>query len=60
MNTAAMTVVELTEDEVRLLKNALYSFRSAFGHDEAEMVKAVQRLLGKLEATQSGASRAPQ
>jgi hypothetical protein len=57
MNTAAMTVVELTEDEVRLLKNALYSFRSAFGHDEADMVHAVQRLLDKLAAA-SGASRA--
>jgi hypothetical protein len=60
MNTAAMTIVELTEDDVRLLKNALYSFRSAFGHDEADMVHAVQRLLDKLAATQAGASRAAQ
>lgn len=48
MSTPAMTIVELTDDEVRLVNNALQTFLSAFGHDEAEMVHAVQRLLDKL------------
>lgn len=48
MSTPAITVIELTDDEVRLVNHALQTFLSAFGHDEAETVHAVQRLLGKL------------
>jgi hypothetical protein len=55
MNAPAVTVVELTDDELRLVNNALHMFLNAFGHDEADVVQAVQRVLGKLSA----ASRTP-
>lgn len=58
MNTPAMTVVELTDDEMRLVNNALHSFLSAFGHDEADMVHAVQHLLDKFAPRQAQVTRA--
>jgi hypothetical protein len=61
MNTpAAMTVIELTDEEVRLVRNALRSFLSAFGHDEADIVHAVQHLLDKLAASQAQVTRESQ
>ncbi len=57
---AAMTVIELTDEEVRLVRNALRSFLSAFGHDEADIVHAVQHLLDKLAASQAQGTRASQ
>lgn len=58
MDTPAMSVVELADHEVRLVTHALNSFLSAFGHDEAEMVHAVQHLLNKLMASQAEVTRA--
>ena len=51
MSTPAVTVIELTDDELRLVKNALHTFLRTFGHEEAEIVHAVQHLLGRLAAT---------
>ena len=49
MTTAPVRVVELTDEELRLVNSALHAFLSAFGHEEAEVVHAVQRLLAKFE-----------
>jgi hypothetical protein len=45
-----MAAIELTPDEIRLLRNALASFEHNFGHDEADVLHAVQRLAAKLDA----------
>lgn len=58
MDTPAMTVVELTDDEVRLLNHALHSYLSVFGHDESDMIHAVRHLLDKIAASQAAAASA--
>ena len=43
-----MHTIELTEDELRLVRNALQSFLEDFGHDEADVLRSIKRVLGKL------------
>lgn len=43
------TAVELTDRDVHLLKNALRSFESAFGHNEADVLHQIKVLLAKLD-----------
>jgi hypothetical protein len=50
MTTPALTVVELTDDELRLVRNALHSFRTLFGHEEADVAHAIEHVLAKLPA----------
>ncbi len=52
-----MTIIELTDDEVHLVNNALHLFLNAFGHDEADTVHAVRHLLDKFAT--AGAESAP-
>jgi hypothetical protein len=40
--------IELTEDELHLLREALRSFMDDFGHDEMDVVRRIQALLAKL------------
>jgi hypothetical protein len=42
--------IELTEDELRLLRSALHSYLEDFGHDEADVLRAIKQLLAKLPA----------
>jgi len=42
--------IELTSAELQLAKNALRSFLSDFGHDEADTIKAIRALMAKLPA----------
>jgi len=42
--------IELTPAELQLAKNALRSFLSDFGHDEADTIKAIRALMAKLPA----------
>ena len=52
MTTSATTVqVELTQAELTMLVDALRSFESAFGHDEADVLHAIKALLAKLTAS---------
>ncbi|MCW2540134.1 MAG: hypothetical protein JWN95_1859 [Frankiales bacterium] len=44
-----MATIELTEAEIKLLRNALIAFEKDFGHDEADVVNAVKRLLARLD-----------
>jgi hypothetical protein len=47
--------IELTDDELRLLHSALRSYLDDFGHDEAEVLRAVKALIAKLpQAPASG------
>jgi hypothetical protein len=42
--------IELTEDELRLLRSALHSYLEDFGHDEADVLRAIKQVLAKLPA----------
>jgi hypothetical protein len=50
MSTQNTVDVRLTESELRLIKNALRSFVTDFGHDEADILHETQLLLAKLQA----------
>jgi hypothetical protein len=43
-------VIELTDDELHLLREAVKSFLGDFGHHEADIVNQLEALLGKLTA----------
>jgi hypothetical protein len=43
-----MHTIELTEDELRLLRAALHSYLDDFGHDEADVLREVKALIAKL------------
>ena len=43
-----MHTIELTEEELRLVRNALKSFLEDFGHDEADLLRSIKRVLAKL------------
>ncbi|GAB2672568.1 hypothetical protein [Kribbella swartbergensis] len=43
-----MYTIELQPEELRLLRSALGSYLQAFGHNEADVVKAAKTLLLKL------------
>jgi hypothetical protein len=43
-----MHSLELTDDELRLLREALRSFMDDFGHDEIDVVRSIKALLAKL------------
>ena len=44
-----MHTIELTDEQLRLLRNALRSFLEDFGHDEADLLRQLKDLLAKLE-----------
>jgi hypothetical protein len=43
-----MTTIELTPDELRLVREALHSFLDDFGHEEMDVVRRIKALLAKL------------
>ena len=43
-----MASIELTDEEVTLLRNALRAFLDDFGHEESDVVARIQALLAKL------------
>jgi hypothetical protein len=43
-------LIELTDDELRLLREAVKSFLGDFGHHEADIVSQLKALLTKLSA----------
>jgi hypothetical protein len=45
-----MANLDLTDDELRLLRNALHAFLDDFGHEQADVVAQIQALLAKLPA----------
>ena len=45
-----MHTLELTDDELRLLRAALHAYLDDFGHEEADVLRQVKRLLDKLPA----------
>ena len=43
-----MHTIELTEEELRLIYQALHSYLDDFGHEEADVLRAVKALIAKL------------
>ena len=48
-----MNVIHLTDSELEMARHALQSYLSAFGHDEAETVGEIRRVIAKLRAAQA-------
>jgi len=40
--------IELTDDELRLVRSALHSYLEDFGHEEADVLRAIKEVLAKL------------
>ena len=40
--------IELTNDELKLVRNALHAYLDDFGHDEADVLRQLKELLEKL------------
>ena len=47
-----MHTIELTDDELRLVRSALHSYLEDFGHDEADILRAIKQVLAKLPASE--------
>lgn len=45
-----MNTIHLTDEELWLVRNAMQSYLRAFGHDEADMLQAIKRVVAKLTA----------
>ena len=43
-----MHTIELTDEELRLLRAALHSYLDDFGHDEADVTRVIHEVLDKL------------
>jgi hypothetical protein len=48
-----MYAVHLTDAELETARHALRAYLSAFGHDEAETVGEIRRVIAKLDAAQT-------
>ena len=48
-----MNVIQLTEAELETARHALRAYLSAFGHDEAETVGDIKRVIAKLNAAEA-------
>ncbi len=44
-----MHTIELNDEELRLLQNALHSYLDDFGHEEADVLRQVKALIEKLQ-----------
>ena len=45
-----MHTIELTEEELTLVRAALHSYLDDFGHEEADLLRRIKELLAKLPA----------
>jgi hypothetical protein len=45
-----MKTIELTEEELTLVRAALHSYLDDFGHEEADLLRRIKELLAKLPA----------
>jgi len=45
-----VNTIELTDEELALVRSALHSYLDDFGHEEADVLRRIKELLGKLPA----------
>ena len=43
-----MHTIELSDEELRLLHAALHAYLDDFGHEEADVLRAIKQILAKL------------
>ena len=43
-----MHTIELSDDELRVVRAALHSYLDDFGHDEADILREIKALIAKL------------
>jgi hypothetical protein len=43
-----MHTIELNDEELRLLRNAVHAFMDDFGHEEVDVLRQLKALLAKL------------
>jgi hypothetical protein len=43
-----MSTIELTDEELRMVHAALHAYLDDFGHEEADVLRAVKQLIAKL------------
>jgi hypothetical protein len=43
-----MHSIELSDDELRILYQALHAYLDDFGHEEADLLREIKRLIAKL------------
>jgi hypothetical protein len=48
VSTAETHSIELTDEELRIIHSALRAYLEDFGHEEADILRAVKALLAKL------------
>jgi hypothetical protein len=46
-----MHTIELTDEELRIVLQALHAYRDDFGHEEADVLRLVKQVLAKLPAS---------
>jgi hypothetical protein len=46
-----MHTIELTDEELHIVRNALESYRDDFGHEEADVLRLIKQVLAKLPAS---------
>ncbi len=49
-----MHTIELNDDELRLLREALHAYLDDFGHEQADLLRAIKSLIAKLPDTRPG------
>jgi hypothetical protein len=45
--------IEVTDEELRIVRAALQSYLEDFGHDEADVLRAIKQVLAKLPAPEA-------
>jgi hypothetical protein len=45
-----MHTIQLTDEQLRLLLNAVRAYLDDFGHEEADVLRQIKELLAKLQA----------
>ena len=43
-----MHTIDLTDDELRMLRAALHSYLDDFGHDESDLLRQIKELIERL------------
>ena len=43
-----MHTIELTDDELTLIRSALHSYLDDFGHEEADVLRQIKELMARL------------
>jgi hypothetical protein len=47
-----MNIIRLTDEELEMARHALQAYFQAFGHDEADTLAAIRRVLAKFRAAE--------